>query len=211
MYNYVMGRLNMHAVLVTVGVLVLVIVGFTLGMFLVDNKTDGRKIDDESPMQIDSVATSATQEIVPEKPVSESLDATYQNPTEQMMILDNTGRKTLFYKDSKHVWISGEMPPTPFLIPGADPKTFVPLKYPYSRDAQNVYFWDTPIQSADPMTFRVIYASTDSPFGADQYHVFSGDKIIKGADPSTFEFNPVTFTAKDKSREYDYNVLMFVR
>ncbi len=103
------------------------------------------------------------------------------------------------------------MPPDKKLIPDADSKTFEPLKYPYSRDVRNVYFWDIPIQSADSATFRVIYGSTDFPFGADQYHVFSGHKVIEGADPATFKFNSETFTAQDKNREYELNVQMFVK
>ena len=152
------------------------------------------------------VNANIQQEAKP-KSVSEPSNTT-QVPNEEMMIVNKDGESTYFYKDLTRVWISGEMPPDPFIIPDADPKTFEPLKFPYSKDAYNVYFWDTPIQSAATSTFRVINASTDFPFGVDQYNVFSGSKVLQGADPLTFKFDTTTFTAQDKYRVYDLNIKM---
>lgn len=208
--------MNTHKLFLFISVAVLLIIGSTFSLFFFKKSTH----TDEFVVSNQQTTSSKQMEIQQEKKsvelVSESLRNDNLMPSEEMAILDNDGKRTFYFKDSSRVWITAEMPPEPYLIPGADPKTFEPLKWPYSKDDKNVYFWEVPVESADVSTFRVVYASTDFAFGADKNHVFSGHKILVGADPSTFEFvdfdgTDYIYKAKDKNREYDLNVQMFTK
>lgn len=200
-------------------IVALAIISTTLVLLSVNkpaSKNDYEMADKSSQLATSSIPDDVHQDLKPERSVIRTSAENVTEPSQEMMILDKDGKPTYFYKDSSHVWISGEMPPTPFLIHEADPKTFIPLKFPYSKDSHNVYFWDTPIKGADINTFRVVSASTDFPFGADQYNVFSGHKVLEGADPSTFEFiifdgTNYVYRAKDKNRQYELNTQMFVK
>jgi hypothetical protein len=55
-----------------------------------------------------------------------------------------------FAKDNTHVWMQQH------IIPGADPRTFTPIRWFYTKDRVNVYSGTVTIPGADPATFEVL-------------------------------------------------------
>ena len=87
-----------------------------------------------------------------------------------------------FIKDRSHVWRvfgGGDAK----LLPNADPATFVPLTWYYSRDAKSVYFFESIVSGADPATFEVL---KEIYYGKDKKNVYHAREIILGADAKTF-------------------------
>jgi hypothetical protein len=70
-----------------------------------------------------------------------------------------------------------------FVLLDADPRTFVLLEFPYSKDARHVYYLNTPLPDVSPASFSVLDASG---YGYDGNHVFYENKLVAGADPTTF-------------------------
>ena len=64
--------------------------------------------------------------------------------------------------------------------------TFTILDYPYSKDANAVFYLYTRIQDADAATFSI----AGNNFSRDKNHVYSGAKKLTGADASTFRVLP---------------------
>lgn len=92
-----------------------------------------------------------------------------------------------FAKDKHHVYFCC-YPDARWVVPGADPRTFVlvgPGDY-YEKDHYSVYHYGLPIFGADPATFVVF--PEEPHYGKDAHHVYSGDTIVQGADPATFQF-----------------------
>lgn len=63
---------------------------------------------------------------------------------------------------------------------------FTILDYPYSKDANAVFYLYTRIQNADAATFTVV----GNNFSKDKNHVYSGAYILPGADAATFGVFP---------------------
>ncbi len=82
-------------------------------------------------------------------------------------------------------------------IPGADPLTFEFIHGPYSKDKNNVYFENFPLDQADPKTF-----TGDYYYGKDNTHVYYGGKLMIGADPATFQYYPISVDGASLETEY---------
>jgi hypothetical protein len=97
------------------------------------------------------------------------------------------------WKDAKSVWYQHEK------ITNADVKSFRHIEQAFYCDASRVYWSSTPLEGADPKTFRTF--GDDSPYGADRNGVWKGDTRITGLDAATFE--PVHQSVyKDKNGVY---------
>ncbi len=83
------------------------------------------------------------------------------------------------WKDAKSVWYQHEK------ITDADVNTFRHLEQAFYCDATRVYWSSTPLEGADPNTFRTF--GDDSPYGADRHSVWKGATKIAGLDSATFE------------------------
>lgn len=84
-------------------------------------------------------------------------------------------------------------------IDGADPATFRVLRGAYAQDARGVYYFTGPIPGADPATFGVL----DGPYAGDTARVYWMGKPIDGADPATFRVLNAAFECSaDAARAY---------
>jgi DKNYY family protein len=116
----------------------------------------------------------------------------------------------IWAKDARHVWL-GDAP-----VRGAQPATFRPLRFPYSRDAVRV-FCGTEAMSADPATFEILTSgdgtrstSDDSgrttqviadSWSRDARSCFYGPAIVARADPASFQ--PLgDYYAKDRTHVF---------
>jgi hypothetical protein len=85
-----------------------------------------------------------------------------------------------YYRDRKCVMVNGTR------LPGANPATFIPLRYGYSHDCGRVYQMDDMIvrviEGATPAGFDVF----NSYYSHDDAQVFWKGKPLPGADPATF-------------------------
>ena len=61
------------------------------------------------------------------------------------------------------------------------PLTVISADLGYASDNNYVYYYDTPIHGADPLSFKVL-----GDYGIDDNHVYYEDTQIQGADPATF-------------------------
>ena len=131
--------------------------------------------------------------------------------TSAPIIVKDMNGKPFFSKNVSSVWIEGEMPPGLILIPKADSKTFTPLVYPYSKDADSVFWWTEPIPMADINTFKVIESvnGIDFYYALDKNSVYYRAMIVQGADSATFQthdFNKdnyyFVYDAYDKEHKY---------
>lgn len=170
---------------------------------------------------IDS-ADAATFEIVKGQEGYDSQDKNHKYlngeivviPTSQLVpVLDAQGKETLFLKNEIQVWVWGEMPPGPYLIEGADPVTFMPLVYPYSKDANSAYCFERVIVSADVSSFEIVNGSRDldSRYARDNEHIFWCGEIVVDADPLTFKSigDPAVFEdAQDKNHKYHWGKIV---
>jgi len=66
----------------------------------------------------------------------------------------------------------------------ADAVSFHPLDGPYASDLHRVYWTGTPIDGADPATFRVLNAAFEC--SADAERAYYRQSAISGEDPRTF-------------------------
>jgi len=129
--------------------------------------------------------------------------------SDTVIILDLKGQER-FFKNNKNVWVLGEMPPEPMLIPGADPITFTPLIYPYSRDSKSVFCWTELIPLADASTFEVLEgkrSGIDSYYSRDKSGIYYCGLNVEGADPDTFvtavpSNGELLYDAQDKNQKY---------
>jgi hypothetical protein len=100
-----------------------------------------------------------------------------------------------YQKDKDHVFTSG------YVIEGADPETFLPLEWPYSRDKSGIFVnYVKKLEGADPETFEVLLGGYQKDKNFAYYH----HGIIAGADPATFEVLNDDY-AKDKNYYYRYD------
>ncbi|MEO6546645.1 MAG: DKNYY domain-containing protein, partial [Ferruginibacter sp.] len=76
--------------------------------------------------------------------------------------------------------------------------SFIPLTYPYAKDAASVFYLYNKISEADLATFSII----GNGFSKDKAHVYSTTKILQGADPATFVLLPYDSGSLD---EYFYS------
>lgn len=88
-------------------------------------------------------------------------------------------------------------------IPNADIFSFKIIEYPYSKDKNNVYYYNHKIDSANPKTFQII----KEILSKDDTNVYVATKKIVNADPETIEiiddFNKSRVSyAKDKNYVY---------
>jgi hypothetical protein len=84
----------------------------------------------------------------------------------------------------------------------ADPETFQPLKYGYSKDTKRVYFRGKTVEETDAESFSVIENRYFRPYGADQYRVFHMDKkLSEEIDAGSFEILHRPYF-KDRNRVY---------
>ncbi len=88
----------------------------------------------------------------------------------------------IFLKDKEHVYYVQGLARAE-VLPNADPATFEPLSWYYSKDAKNVYFFTDIVLNADPATFELL---KEIYYGKDSKNVYSEGKIIQGADAKTF-------------------------
>jgi len=88
----------------------------------------------------------------------------------------------IFLKDKKYVYYV-QARTRAEVLPNADPATFEPLSWYYSKDAKNVYFFTDIVLNADPATFELL---KEIYYGKDNKNVYFHEKIIQGADPKTF-------------------------
>ena len=87
-------------------------------------------------------------------------------------------------------------------IQDVDPATFEIIKsphHPYSRDKNNVYYYEHTITGANPETFVIL----DEGYGyaKDSKSIYYGTKSLKEADLNTFKVINMN-TAKDKNNVY---------
>ncbi len=88
-------------------------------------------------------------------------------------------REGFVWKDAHGVWYQHER------IDGADPQSFKHLARGFYRDRHRVYWGRTPLETADPLTFRTF--GDDSAYGADSRTVWKAAEPLVGPDPQTFE------------------------
>ncbi len=87
-------------------------------------------------------------------------------------------------------------------IKDADPLTFLPLRYGYSKDAKCVYFRGQAVEGADAEGFTVIENKYARPYGADRFGVFHmNDRLPKDIDAGSFEILHRPYY-KDRMRVY---------
>ncbi len=68
-------------------------------------------------------------------------------------------------------------------IEGADPDTFESINEFYSKDAEDVFYYESKITGADPSTFEIV----DLPYSKDKDHVYRNGVIVLGANPDSFQ------------------------
>lgn len=105
-----------------------------------------------------------------------------------------------YAKDAARVYFLG------IPLPGADPKTFEPLLFPYAQDAQHAYCGFTPLAVRDRKTWQPLRAKFHNGntwdnatqrtrpiqelafegWSKDAQAVYCGTKLLPGADPATF-------------------------
>lgn len=84
----------------------------------------------------------------------------------------------------------------------ANPETFLPLRYGYSKDKKCVYFRGKAVEGADAESFAVIENNYSRPYGADRYSVFHmNERLRKDIDAGSFEILHRPYF-KDKTRVY---------
>jgi len=84
-------------------------------------------------------------------------------------------------------------------LPNSDPDTFINFFSGYSKDKNNVYYYENIVVGVDPETFT--YNSARDYFG-DQNFVMYEDEILENADVSTYQrFSHGNFS-KDKNNVY---------
>jgi hypothetical protein len=103
------------------------------------------------------------------------------------------------WKDSDSVWYQHEQ------IADADPKSFTHIGQAYYRDKNRVYWATTPLDGADPKTFRSF--GDNVPYGADRNSVWRTTEIVPNMDPATFGVVHQS-VYKDKSGVYCNGVLV---
>lgn len=77
--------------------------------------------------------------------------------------------------------------------------SFTILDYPYSKDANAVFYLYTRIKNADAASFSII----GNNFSRDKDHVYSGANVLAGADAATFMIPPHDGTADDMNYSKD--------
>ena len=85
-----------------------------------------------------------------------------------------------FSRDKKHVYFarvtsSGAFR---FIVEGANPATFSPIKYYWGMDDQHVYFETEIVPGADLATFKVSATNTDSAYDAKAYYYRGENRSI---------------------------------
>lgn len=129
----------------------------------------------------------------------------------------NEGVSLDLAKDNQHVYYKYA------LIPGADPKTFVPLLDPnghltyFGKDASHAYCGNLLVGDADPASFTPLETKSGSlTFYADDYkNIYYCNQVIAGADSSSFSILPqpsgqfiqVDYS-KDNSHVYYQNIVV---
>ena len=83
------------------------------------------------------------------------------------------------WKDATSVWYQRNK------ISGADATSFRHLDQAFYRDANRIYWSDTPLDGADLDTFRTF--GNDSPYAADRKSVWKGNTKISGYDAASFQ------------------------
>jgi hypothetical protein len=72
------------------------------------------------------------------------------------------------------------------LIPEAEADSFEILgQFDYAKDAKHVFLMGTPLEGADPATFKVI--SLDPPYARDSQRVYYNGSLITGAQTDSFQ------------------------
>jgi hypothetical protein len=113
----------------------------------------------------------------------------------------------LYGKDKSHAyWFTGQ---GWGIVQDADPNTLTTtaLMLPYAKDSARVYFTDTAVAGADPLTFSSFPLSG---YAKDKNHVFShfgyGSyvKIVQGADPLTFFPYPARYDLGNGQPDFSY-------
>lgn len=67
-------------------------------------------------------------------------------------------------------------------IKGADPATFESINEFYSKDAEDVFYYESKIEGADPSTFEIV----ELPYTKDKNHIYRNGVIVLGASPENF-------------------------
>jgi DKNYY family len=131
-------------------------------------------------------------------------------------VIDVEGNQSLAVKDATHVYGLQVDEEAYYLLPGADPNTFIAIDYEYGKDSTHVWLLGgsgaddegglTPGQiiGADPATFAPLpdwYGGYESEgfsnlYAKDKNHVYVDGTVIDGADPATFTVDdaPATTT-----------------
>lgn len=84
----------------------------------------------------------------------------------------------LYAKDESNVFFNNK------IIPGADPKTFKPIKQGYAVDAERVYYYNDSIANSSPEEFEII----DKDFSKNYQNVFYRTKPLNVCSVADFYF-----------------------
>jgi hypothetical protein len=86
-------------------------------------------------------------------------------------------------KDRQNVYFYQETFGAPRPLRGADPESFIVLRFGYAKDAKSVFCRGGRLREADAASFQVL----GPHHGTDQRGVFYGEQLIPDAHPRTFE------------------------
>jgi hypothetical protein len=137
--------------------------------------------------------------------------------------------KEYYWKDKNYVFLIGvDFGRNDFRVVGADPKTFVLMTYPWSKDANHVYYYVDSLEKVNPNAFisidedwgkdgRYYYLHTSKidlvvydeavvvskDYIKDKEHVFYHDKLVKDANPKTFKADGAGFFGHDDKYMFD--------